>query len=157
MAKSKEELISMIETELVDPTTNKITGERVKNALTEMVDAMGTGGGGGGSTMEYWTTGQLDMDTFSELARLLPWAKFSYMGITFIVSAATIAEFAGEDPSSITLMAFAVDMNAKVCVSYLTSGQVVSTREALSMIGVPDNGFTEMGCTPLTEEEFYTI
>lgn len=145
----------MIENDLVDPSTNKITGERVKNALTEMVDAMGTGGGGG--AMEYWTIGQLDMDAFSQLAMLLPWAKFSYVGSTFITSTATIAAFAGDNASSVTLMAFAVDMNAKVCVSYLTSGKVVSTREALSMIGVPDNGFTEMGCTPLTEEEFYTI
>lgn len=155
MAKSKEELISMIENDLVDPSTNKITGERVKNALTEMVDAMGTGSGG--STMEYWTTGQLDMDTFTSLVMFLPWAKFGFMGSTYIVSAATIAAMAGDDASSVTLMAFAIDMNAKVCVPYLTSGQVVSTREALSMIGVPEGGFTEMGCTPLTEEEFYTI
>lgn len=155
MAKTKEELVSMIENDLVDPSTNKITGERVKNALTEMVDAMGTGGGGG--AMEYWTTGQLDMDTFAILMMFLPWAKFSYMDTTFIVSAATIAAMAGDAPSSVTLMAFAVDMNAKVCVPYLTSGQVVSTREALSMIGVPEGGFTEKGCTPLTEEEFYTI
>lgn len=153
MAKTKEELVSMIETELVDPTTNKITGERVKARLLDMVDAMGTGGG----AMEYWTTGQLDMDAFYQLVMFLPWAKFSFMGSTYIVSAATIAAMAGDAPSSVTLKAFAVDMNAKVCVPYITSGQVVSTREALSMIGVPDNGFTEMGCTPLTEEEFYTI
>ena len=157
MAKSKEELIYDIENELVDPTTNKITGERVKARLLDMVDAMGTGGGGGGSTMEYWTIGQLDMDAFSQLAMYLPWAKFSYLSSTFIVSAATIAAFAGDDASSITLMAFAVDMNARVCVPYFTSGKVVSTREALSMLGLPEGGFTEMGCTPLTEEEFYTI
>ena len=155
MAKSKEELKDMIENGLADETTGKITGERVKNTLLEMVDAMGTGSGG--STMEYWTMGQIDMDTFTSLVMFLPWAKFSFIGSTYIVSAATIAAMAGDDASSVTLMAFAVDMNAKVCVPYLTSGQVVSTREALSMIGVPDNGFTEMGCTPLTEEEFYTI
>jgi hypothetical protein len=155
MAKTKEELVSMIETELVDPTTNKITGERVKNALTEMVDAMGTGGGGG--AMEYWTTGQMDMDTFASLAMFLPWAKFSYVGSTFITSTATIAAFAGDNASSVTLMAFAVDMNAKVRISYLASGQVVSVREAFSMMEMPEGGFAEMGCTPLTEEEFYTI
>jgi hypothetical protein len=56
MGKSKEELISMIENDLVDPSTNKITGERVKAALTDIVKAMGEGGGGtgGGGAMEYW-------------------------------------------------------------------------------------------------------
>lgn len=145
MAKTKEELISMIENDLVDPSTNKITGERVKNALTEMVDAMGSGSG----AMEYW--------------RLPEGFKTQGGFSTYVIMLSALARI--EDPdegvqviplalasSDITLIsAVAIDRTTKI----LGDGQTTTIGEMLVMMGVGD--FDATGLTPMTEEEFYSV
>lgn len=146
MAKSKEELISMIENDLVDPSTNKITGERVKNALTEMVDAMGTGGGGG--AMEYWSVPAEVAEEVVELALYSPWAKFTYWGSTIIVSGGAIATFSDGD-----LLAFAIDWSAKVAIPGVDG--INTVRELFDLMEIPP--LADTGLIQITEEEFYTI
>lgn len=146
MAKSKEELISMIENDLVDPSTNKITGERVKNALTEMVDAMGTGGGGG--QLEYWGVPEEVAGEAETLAIYSPWAKFIFSDMTLIVSGGTISGFTGA-----TLLAIAIDWSAKVASPVV--GGIITVREMFDLMEFPS--LADMGLIQITEEEFYTI
>lgn len=149
MAKSKEELIYDIENELVDPTTNKITGERVKARLLDMVDAMGTGGGGGGSAMEYWRlpegfTTQGFPETYVIMLSALLRVEDPDEGIQVVPY--TLAA------SNIALVsAVAIDRTTKI----LGGGQITTLEEVLVETGV-DN-FDAMGLTPMTEEEFYSV
>ena len=143
MAKSKEELISMIENDLVDPTTNKITGERVKNALTEMVDAMGQGGGA--SQMEYWSVPVELLDDANEV-------MIYSTSIKGLISAATniIPPLAGLIyGSSFIPTAFAIDWNMRLCLDS-TSLQTVGEL-------FEDIDLSALGLVKITEEEFYTI
>ena len=145
MAKSKEELISMIENDLVDPSTNKITGERVKNALTEIVDAMGTGSG----AMEYWR---------------LP-EGFVNQGFvsSYVIMLSALARV--EDPDEgiqvmpPMLAAGDIDLVSAVAIDRTTKllggGQIITIRDLLVDLGVED--FDAIGLTPMTEEEFYSV
>lgn len=137
MAKSKEELISMIENDLVDPSTNKITGERVKNALTEMVDAMGTGGG----AMEYWKNGDLTISSI--LAMYCPIVKMIQDGETIAMPGGIAASL----PSA-TILAVAFDRTYK----FQINEEICTMDGLLEMMGWDDSLFTQ-----ITEEEFYTI
>lgn len=147
MAKSKEELISMIENDLVDPSTNKITGERVKNALTEMVDAMGTGGGG---NMEYWSVPAESVEGALELVMFSTWGKLTYSGATVIVSAGATPSFIG---SGAVLLAIAIDWSAKVAFPGVDG--IKTVREVFDLMEVPP--LADIGLIQITEEEFYTI
>ena len=147
MAKTKEELVSMIETELVDPTTNKITGERVKNALTEMVDAMGTGGGGG--AMEYWRlpegfVNQSSVSAYVILLSALARLEDPDEGIQVMPPALAAS-------NTDLVSAVAIDRTTKV----LGGGQIVTLRDLFVDLGVED--FDAIGLTPMTEEEFYSV
>jgi hypothetical protein len=137
MAKSKEELISMIENDLVDPSTNKITGERVKNALTEMVDAMGTGGG----AMEYWKNGVATIP--SAMAINCPIVKMNALGATQVVPGG----LAYAD-SNASMLAVAFDRTYR----FFADGEIVTMGDLLSLSGWDDSLFIQ-----ITEEEFYTI
>lgn len=142
MAKSKEELISMIENDLVDPSTNKITGERVKNALTEMVDAMGTGGGG---NMEYLAVpedkiGSGLVDSVLQYAYL---AKGSMKGDTFVLPAAMFGVLSAD------VTAFALDLSTELSIS----GEAVTLGEFLE---IDSSSLQEEGLIQITKEEFYT-
>ena len=144
MAKSKEELISMIENDLVDPSTNKITGERVKNALTEMVDAMGTGGG----QMEYWA---IPPDAPEEAAEMMLFAfiiKGSYANGTVILPAC----YASIMGSALVPSGLAIDRKAGL----LLPGDpgIRTLDELLDEFGV---NFDDMGLVPIDKETFYTI
>lgn len=145
MAKTKGELISMIENELVDPTSNKITGERVKNAMKDIVDAMGEGGG-----MEYWSlegvSGE-DLGVMGEFLYLAPVVKAvsSTAGITMIAA----PYFAFSD-NSYSPTAFAWNGNLKTNLS----GSLISLSEMLTMSSI---AFADFGAVKITEEEFYTI
>ena len=139
MAKTKEELVSMIENDLVDPSTNKITGERVKNALTEMVDAMGTGGGG---AMEYWSVPEELSEDAAMLAMLAPWVKCQMNDIIYI---------AGSAVAGMTLVAFAVDPAANLFLD----GQSYTFYEFLPQMGI--SSLADLGYVQITKEEFYTI
>lgn len=150
MAKSKEELIYDIENELVDPTTNKITGERVKARLLDMVETMAesAGSGGGSSVMEYWgTPAGYEWDVLGELCALCVLGKFNLDGQTLIVSAG-FASVLSADAS----VAFAFDPN----INMVYPGMGLATaKEILAQLGVAD--LSEVGLTPITEEEFYTF
>jgi hypothetical protein len=54
---TKEELIEMIDTTINENGSRNITGKALNLALTEIVNAMGTGSGGGGATL-YCMMGQ---------------------------------------------------------------------------------------------------
>lgn len=143
MAKSKEELISMIENDLVDPSTNKITGERVKNALTEMVDAMGTGGGG---NMEYWAVpedmiGSDKVKSFLQYAYL---AKGDMSGDTYVLPVAMFGSL------SMDMTAFALDLSTEISIS----GEAGTLGEFLE---IDSSSFQEEGFIQITKEEFYGI
>ena len=144
MAKSKEELIYDIENELVDPTTNKITGERVKARLLDMVDAMGTGGG----QMEYWSVPAEVAEEVVEFALYSPWAKFAYNGATIIVSGGVIAAF-----YDAVLLAFAIDWSAKIAIPGVDG--INTVRELFDLIEIPP--LADTGLIQITEEEFYSV
>ena len=154
MAKSKEELIYDIENELVDPTTNKVTGERVKARLLDMVATMAESagsGGGGGAAMEYWGVpagyeSDVMADAMGELCALCVLGKFNLDGATMIVSAGLAMQF----PEAV--LAFTFDPNIKLV--YPGMG-VATAKEILAQIGVAD--LSAVGLTPITEEVFYTI
>lgn len=142
MAKSKEELISMIENDLVDPSTNKITGERVKNALTEMVDAMGTGGG----AMEYWRVPENfnkaeEEDLIFTVASQMKWKteEMTIVGSPFLYAIFNLF------PS-----AFSVNMSAFV----LGNGQLCAVTDFIAQSGID---LEARGYTRITEEEFYAV
>lgn len=146
MAKSKEELISMIENDLVDPSTNKITGERVKNALTEMVDAMGTGSGA--SQMEYWSFPIGMTGESQEVAMFSSLFKAVNDGNTGIWPA-TLLTILAPDPELCVGLAF--DRNLKVSIP----GEGTTTiGEYMDGMGIDVASF---GGVLVTEEEFYTI
>lgn len=137
MAKSKEELISMIENDLVDPSTNKITGERVKNALTEMVDAMGTGGG----AMEYWKNGVATIP--SALAINCPIIKMNTLGATQVCPGGLVY-----GASNVSMLAVAFDRTYR----FFADGEIMTMGDVLSLYDWDDSLFIQ-----ITEEEFYTI
>ena len=138
MAKSKEEIIYDIENNLVDPTTNKITGERVKSALTEMVDAMGQGGGG---QMKYWKSANPAV-SLKVLAAYMSLAKGVAYGEVVIAPGGLIADFA----ENVSAVAF--DGNARM----YAEGEFLILGEFLASMG-----FDESSLIQITEEEFYTI
>ena len=142
MAKSKEELISMIENDLVDPSTNKITGERVKNALTEMVDAMGTGGG----NMEYWAVPEdmIGSDIAQEYLNYCYLAKGDLMGKKVVLPAAMFFSLA------LDATAFALDLSTEI----MEGGNVDTIGEGFEFDAA---SFQEAGFIKITKEEFYGI
>lgn len=148
MAKTKEELVTMIETELVDPTSNKITGERVKDVLTDIVDAMGTSGGG---TMEYWSVpapGDLTAALMHELIVLFYLCKIQSGGKVTIFGASY--QLMVWDSGTIAT-AIAWDPNAKMSMN----GEFKTTSAVLEIFGA--TSLADLGFTQITEEEFYTV
>ena len=141
MAKSKEELISMIENDLVDPTTNKITGERVKARLLDMVDAMGTGGGGG--AMEYWSVLTSDQEMAYIMAMYCPVSKWT-TGSSKIIGPAAIAT----QSQVSAILAIGFDRRAR----FYLMDQWLTFTDLLEEVSMED-----IGATQITEEEFYTI
>lgn len=149
MAKSKGELIYDIENELVDPTTNKITGERVKARLLDMVDAMGTGGGG--SQYKYYSIDEGSNATEfafgigSVVKAAVPSGEQSQIIIISPLSAGTDAE----------IIAVAIDMSLRIVFNGIevTYGQYIE--EVLALMEV--ESLDEIGAHEITEKEFYTI
>ena len=148
MAKSKEELIYDIENELVDPTTNKVTGERVKARLLDMVDSMGQGGGGGGQ-WEYWEIpeGALDGDTSYLIAFAALFRLTGATGESFIVpSGYGMPIISYVEPNAIAL-----DTSVVISVEGLTG--------TLGDLLYADLGgdFSAIGFEPISKEQFYDI
>lgn len=145
MAKSKEELVYDIENNLVDSNTGKITGETVKARLLDMVDAMGTGGGGA-SQMEYWSVPmELLDDTASNIMIYSTSLKGLISGATNIIPTSVLTIYGG----AFIPTAFAIDLNMRLCLdstSLQTLGELFE-----------DTDFSALGFAKITEEEFYTI
>ena len=146
MAKSKEELIYDIENNLVDSNTNKITGDRVKARLLDMVDAMGQGGGGG--QMEYWSFPNGLSEDMSTVLLYSSLVKVSQGGAV-VVWPTVVANTMGIDPSN--CIGLVIDHNLSLFtpeVGKTTIGEVFD----LEGINLADAGGVRV-----TEEEFYTI
>lgn len=141
MAKSKEELIYDIENELVDPTTNKITGERVKARLLDMVDAMGSGG-----NMEYWSVPEEASTEVAILTMLTSWVKIQ-MGDSIYIGGSALVSLS----SSVTLVAFAVDPAANLVLAEMSG----TFYEFLPQMGI--SSLADAGCVQITKEEFYAF
>lgn len=144
MAKSKEELIYDIENELVDPTTNKITGERVKARLLDMVNAMGTGGG----AMEYWAIPPDAPEDAAQMAMFAFIIKGSYINGTVILP----ADYAAMMGSSLVLSGLAIDRNARVLLPGDTGIRPLG--EIFDEFGL---NFADIGLVQIDKETFYTI
>ena len=156
MAKSKEELIYDIENNLVDPTTNKITGDRVKARLLDMVDAMGQGGGA--SQMKYYRVEPQSAPDAAELIYILG----SLLKVYATSDASNIhiqPPVMCGDPfspdSHFTIMGGAFDMSLRLVASGLnmTIGEYIDFMLDAMEIG----SLEDIGAFEITEEEFYTI
>lgn len=149
MAKTKEELVSMIETELVDPTSNKITGDRMKAALTDIVEAMGEGGGGagGGGTMEYWRVPEGLSNSPEEYYVMAVLAMLVRVETTLgemQIGSGMMAIMGVSD----YITAFAFDPAARITVK----GELMSIQDMLDMLEL---SLADIGFTRMTEDEFY--
>lgn len=149
MAKTKEELISMIENDLVDSTSQKITGASVKNVMLEMVETIAESAGKGGN-MEYW-----GVTDFSSLGNAMDYvglimllARAERDGQIYVVSSAMAGAF------SDYLTAFAIDKSIKVIFNNtsMTGEEVISMMEQEEGVS-----WDSLGLTPMTEEEFYAM
>lgn len=152
MAKTKAELVSMIENELVDSTSNKITGDRVKDVLKDIVDAMGEGGGGtgGGGAMEYWRVPEGLSSTSEEYYIMAMFAMLVRADLTTLGEAQICSGMLAITGVSDYITAFAFDPTAKVTMQ----GVLMSIRDLLAELG---GDLSEAGFTKITEDEFYAI
>lgn len=150
MAKSKEELIYDIENELVDPTTNKVTGERVKARLLDMVDAMGEGGGGG--QYKYYALDE-GADATEFMYVLSAVLKVHSNNDSPVISIAPPVMYG--DMSLFTIDAVAVDMSLRI----IMQGQDMTVGDYFNMVLEMQGlgSLDEIGAHEITKEAFYTI
>lgn len=143
MAKTKEELIEMIENELVDSTSNKITGDNVKNVMLEMVETIAENAGGG--TMEYWTIPSEIVEDFIEVSAFVLLVK-AQQSDTVTIASSIAAAWGG------TPIAMGWDPNVKMCLegSFMTAQEILQSLLEVS-------SWADFGFTQITEEEFYTV
>lgn len=143
MAKSKEEIIYDIENNLVDPTTNKITGERVKARLLDMVDAMGTGGG----QWEYWgIVPETNMNAVSMLLPLSTLFRGEVDGEVMVLPSGLRTQLGISVPEAV-----AVESSVEIvfpAADFKTVGELLHAMLV---------DFDAAGLVPITKEEFYTI
>ena len=146
MAKTKGELISMIENDLVDSTSQKITGASVKNVMLEMVETMAESAGSGGA-MEYWSVPSYDVITgLGENGEVIIFAtlgKIILDGTTMAVPMSVALEMGD-------ILAFAWDNNLRA----ILNNNIMTLGKLLTAYGV---NFEDAGFVKITEEEFYTI
>lgn len=145
MAKSKEELIYDIENNLVDSDTGKITGERVKARLLDMVETMAESagsGGGGASQLEYWSFPNGMPAEIAKVAMLSTLAKFN-LGRTQILPTAVAIAFGVMEFSAIAL-----DLTLVVSgdTGFATLGEQLAGLDLAAAGGIS-----------ITKEQFYTI
>lgn len=142
MAKSKEELIYDIENELVEPTTNKITGERVRARLLDMVDAMGTGSG----NMEYWAVPEdkIGSDVVEALTAYSYLVKGNIYGNIAVIPATVMTML------SFDVTALAIDLSTEIMVA----GNVGTMAEVFE---IDKESIQQEGFIQITKEEFYGI
>lgn len=150
MAKTTEELISMIENELVDSTSQKITGASVKNVMLEMVETIAESAGSGGGQYKYYSIDEeSDATEFAyalgSVVKFYPSEEQSQIVITSPVVAGT----------DIKIMAAAIDMSLRIVLdgTILTNEQYIEV--VLAWRGA--ESLDEIGAHEITEEEFYTI
>lgn len=153
MAKSKDDLIYDIKNELVDPTTNKITGERVKARLLDMVETMAesAGSGGGSGAMEYWRIPEGLSSTSEEyyimaMLAMLVRADLTTLGEVQIGSGMSLSLSNVSD----YITAFAFDPTARISFGE----EFAPIQDLLAELG---GNLSEIGFTKITEDEFYAI
>lgn len=153
MAKSIEELKNMINNELVDSTSQKITGASVKNVILEMVETMAESAGSGGGQLKYYRL-EPESDASEFLYALSSILKAHPTEDESQISIMTPVMF-GTPMSLFTIVAAAVDLSLRI----ISQGQDMTIGEyiefMLNMIGV--ESFEEVGAIEISKEEFYTI
>lgn len=151
MAKSKDELIYDIENELVDPTTNKVTGERVKARLLDMVETMAESAGSGGGQLEYWKVPDgttTNDDTLGMLLMCSRVAKIIMTSGTYSVVNIASPAMAASMPKVPT--AIGLDRNMQLVIN----SEEATVEEFFTMLGID---IISAGYTQITEEDFYSI
>ena len=101
--------------------------------------------GGGGSTMEYWSVPE--GVELGELLLFFPLMRIMSSGSPMVASALVYC-WVGEGLFNSTLLAVAYDPTMK----FIVQDGVLTAAEILAGID-----FTKIGCTQITEEEFYSI
>lgn len=148
MAKTKEELIEMIENDLVDSTSQKITGNNVKNVMLEMVETISENAGSGG-TMEYWSMpDSFTTDAMQELIMFFLLCKIQLDDMVVILGASYQFQMLEYD---LIATAIAWDPNAKMYINE----ELTTPLAFLEQTGV--TSLADFGFTQITEEEFYTV
>lgn len=140
MAKSKEELIYDIENELVDPTTNKITGERVKARLLDMVETMSESGR---SKLTYRDVSSASLSEIQLWAIYSPLVKFTDTSGIHILPGLAVSVGSDSD-----ILAIAYDINTR----FYEQGTILTMGDLFTEIAIDPTLYPE-----ITEEEFYTV
>lgn len=141
---AKEDIINKINNELVDETTNKITGESIKNVLLAIVDGMGAGSG----QMEYWDVTAIDATAMGELVEvfaLMQLAKATIADGEIGILPASIAAIA-----DYPVLAVGFDRN----IRYVQNGEERQLGQLMEDSGILLEDF---GAIPIDEETFYKI
>lgn len=148
MAKSKEELIYDIENELVDPTTNKITGERVKARLLDMVETMSESSGG---RYKYYSIdeGSGATEFACELGSVMKFHPIDEPSKIFILSPVQLPA------NNVKIIAAAIDMSLRIMLEGTMATYEQYIEEALAVMGV--ESLDELGAHEINEDQFYAI
>lgn len=152
MAKSKDDLIYDIQNELVDPTTNKITGDRVKARLLDMVETMAESAGSGGLYKYYsideGAAASEFILTMSSLVKVA--SKEDTSAIDIITPVVIIGA-----SDKVTIMAVVVDMSLRL----IFDGLDVTIREYIDMMLEMEGigSLDEIGVHEIAKEQFYDI
>lgn len=141
---AKEDIINKINNELVDETTNKITGESIKNVLLAIVDGMGAGSG----QMEYWDLTPVDSTTMEELVEFF--ALMQLVKATITDGEIGILPAAISAIANYPVLAVGFDRN----IRYVTGGEEFQLGQFMEENGILLEDF---GAIPIDEETFYKI
>lgn len=149
MAKSKGELIYDIENELVDPTTNKVTGERVKARLLDMVETMAESAGSGGRYKYYSIDeGSAATEFAYGVGSVMKYYSSEDQSQIVITSPATAG-------TGVKIIASAIDMSLRIVFNGIEATYEQYIEEVLALMGA--ESLDEIGAHEITKEEFYTI
>lgn len=143
MAKSKDELIYDIENNLVDSDTGKITGDRVKARLLDMVETMAESAGSGGGAMEYWRVPDGLKQHLDSILLLFVLTKISNAANIEIAPAA----YAYMGGAAVDAFAYIPTLKMHLSGVEATAAEILANEFSVDLV--------VMGFTPMTEEEFY--
>lgn len=141
---AKEDIINKINNELVDETTNKITGESIKNVLLAIVGKMGAGNG----QMEYWDLTSVDATSMKNLGEF-----FALMQLTKAVDDSGVISILPGFYAALgsnTILAVGFDRN----IRYVNDGEEMQLGPLMDEVGID---LEQLGAISIDEETFYTI